>query len=252
MPEPQLRTAGSFDALRIPNFRILFCGTLFSFTAFFMSTVVNSIVAFEITGTNGAVGSAVFGQGLGMFLFGPLGGAYADRQQRYMTNDAQRRVMDSQGYALRTGADAQMRSANAEYLGVEQRPELQRSQIASDEKMEGMRQAGAINQAKVVGDYGIRRGQLDVAAAREQAQATRDATTRQLNIQRQMMLDQPIVTESGIVRRGKGGAYEMDAFENPSALDEAEAAYQKAGALHKVWKDPLRALTPWYDPKLNE
>jgi MFS family permease len=70
---------GSFGAFRIPNFRILFAGTLGSFTAFFMSTVIQSVVAFELTGTNTAVGSAVFGQGLGMVLFGPLGGAYADR-----------------------------------------------------------------------------------------------------------------------------------------------------------------------------
>lgn len=71
--------AGSFGAFRIPNFRILFAGTLGSFTAFFMSTVVQAVVAFELTGTNSAVGAAVFGQGLGMVLFGPLGGAYADR-----------------------------------------------------------------------------------------------------------------------------------------------------------------------------
>mgnify|MGYP001818623129 FL=1 len=76
MPSPQ---GGSFGALRIPDFRLLFAGTFGSFTAFFMSTVVQSVVAFELTGTNTAVGSAVFGQGLGMVLFGPLGGAYADR-----------------------------------------------------------------------------------------------------------------------------------------------------------------------------
>ena len=71
--------AGTFGAFRIPNFRILFVGTLCSFTAFFMSTIVQSVVAFELTGLNGAVGTAVFGQGLGMMLIGPLGGAYADR-----------------------------------------------------------------------------------------------------------------------------------------------------------------------------
>jgi MFS family permease len=71
--------AGSFDAFRIPNFRVLFVGTLGSFTAFFMSTIVQSVVAFELSGTSTAVGSAVFGQGLGMFIFGPIGGAYADR-----------------------------------------------------------------------------------------------------------------------------------------------------------------------------
>ncbi len=71
--------SGSFAALSVANYRTIFIGTLFSFTGFFMSTAVQSIVAFELTGTNTAVGSAVFGQGLGMFLFGPIGGAYADR-----------------------------------------------------------------------------------------------------------------------------------------------------------------------------
>lgn len=70
---------GTFGALRIPEFRTLFLGTLLSFTAFFMSTLVQGYVAFELEGLNVAVGTAVFGQGLGMTLIGPLGGAYADR-----------------------------------------------------------------------------------------------------------------------------------------------------------------------------
>ena len=70
---------GSFAALAIAHYRTLFFGTLGSFSAFFMSTALQGIVAFELTGTNSAVGSAVFGQGLGMLLFGPIGGAYADR-----------------------------------------------------------------------------------------------------------------------------------------------------------------------------
>lgn len=71
--------AGTFGALRIPNFRVLFVGTVFSFTAFFMSTLIQGYVAFELEGLNVAVGTAVFGQGLGMMLVGPIGGAYADR-----------------------------------------------------------------------------------------------------------------------------------------------------------------------------
>ncbi len=71
--------SGAFGSLRVSNFRILFVGTLFSFTAFFMSTIVQSVVAFELTGLNGAVGNAIAGQGLGMVIFGPIGGAYADR-----------------------------------------------------------------------------------------------------------------------------------------------------------------------------
>jgi len=73
------REAGSFGALAIANYRTLFAGTLASFTGFFMSTVLQGIVAFDLTGTNTAVGSSAFGQGIGMLLFGPIGGAYADR-----------------------------------------------------------------------------------------------------------------------------------------------------------------------------
>jgi MFS family permease len=73
------REAGSFGALSIPNYRNLFVGTLASFTAFFISTVIQGVVAFELAGSNTAVGSVIFGQGVGMFVSGPLGGAYADR-----------------------------------------------------------------------------------------------------------------------------------------------------------------------------
>jgi len=71
--------SGSLAALAIRDFRILFLGTLAAFTAFFTSTVILGVVAFELTGSNAAVGTAVFGQGLGMVLCGPLGGAFADR-----------------------------------------------------------------------------------------------------------------------------------------------------------------------------
>jgi len=74
--------AGTFSALRLPEFRILWISTVFSFLAFFMSTVVQSVVAFELTGTNRAVGSVVAAQGLAMLLLGPLGGALADRVRK--------------------------------------------------------------------------------------------------------------------------------------------------------------------------
>ena len=76
MPQNEARP---FGALSIPNFRNLFVGTLASFTAFFISTVIQGVVAFELAGSNTAVGSVIFGQGVGMFISGPLGGAYADR-----------------------------------------------------------------------------------------------------------------------------------------------------------------------------
>ncbi len=69
----------TFAALALPSFRLLWVGTLLSFLAFFMSTVVQSVVAFDLTGRNDAVGSVVFAQGVTMALLGPIGGAYADR-----------------------------------------------------------------------------------------------------------------------------------------------------------------------------
>jgi MFS family permease len=68
-----------FAALSIRHFAVLWAGSLTSFTAFFMSTVVQSIVAFELTGRNSAVGVVLLGQGISSLLLGPLGGAYADR-----------------------------------------------------------------------------------------------------------------------------------------------------------------------------
>ncbi len=75
----------TFAALAVRDFRVLWLGTLLSFLAFFMSTVVQSVVAFELTGNNTAVGFVVFGQGLAMFALGPLGGAYADRLPKRRT-----------------------------------------------------------------------------------------------------------------------------------------------------------------------
>ena len=69
----------TFAALAVPPFRVLWIGTLFAFVGFFMSTVVQSVVAFELTGENRAVGLVIFAQGLMMFTLGPLGGAFADR-----------------------------------------------------------------------------------------------------------------------------------------------------------------------------
>ena len=71
--------SGTFAALRVRSFRVLWIGTLFAFVGFFMSMVVQSVVAFNLTGTNRAVGLVVFGQGIMMFTLGPLGGAFADR-----------------------------------------------------------------------------------------------------------------------------------------------------------------------------
>ena len=73
--------AGTFAALRLRDFRILWISTFFSFLAFFMSTVVQSVVAFDLRGSNSSVGSVVAAQGLAMLLLGPFGGALADTRR---------------------------------------------------------------------------------------------------------------------------------------------------------------------------
>lgn len=55
-------------------------------TAFFMSTVVQAIVAFDLTGKNSAVGVVLFGSGLASAFLGPLGGAIADRLSKKTIN----------------------------------------------------------------------------------------------------------------------------------------------------------------------
>jgi MFS family permease len=58
---------------------VLWIGTLLSFVAFMMSNTAQSIVAFDITGNNRAVGTVIFGQGVAMLALTPFGGAIADR-----------------------------------------------------------------------------------------------------------------------------------------------------------------------------
>jgi MFS family permease len=68
-----------FGALRNRNFRLLWIGSLSAFVGFFASNVVQSVVAFQLTSANRAVGEVVFGRGLAQLLLAPIGGALADR-----------------------------------------------------------------------------------------------------------------------------------------------------------------------------
>ncbi|MCB9486297.1 MAG: hypothetical protein H6676_09355, partial [Thermoflexaceae bacterium] len=47
--------SGTFAALENPDFRVLWAGTFLAFIAFFMSTAVQGIVAFNLSGSNSAV-----------------------------------------------------------------------------------------------------------------------------------------------------------------------------------------------------
>ena len=79
LPTVNAWAVGTFSALGNPQFRMLWMGTFLAFIAFFMSLVVNNVVAFELSGSNSAVGFVGFGQGVAQLALGPLGGALADR-----------------------------------------------------------------------------------------------------------------------------------------------------------------------------
>ena len=71
--------SSTFFALKYREYRILWFGTAFSFLAFMMSMIVQAVVAYDITGKNGAVGFVSLGMGIATILVSPFGGVVADR-----------------------------------------------------------------------------------------------------------------------------------------------------------------------------
>jgi MFS family permease len=71
--------SSTFAAFQFPVYRIVFWGSFLGFLAFNMSATAQSVVAYDLTGNNRAVGTVMFGQGVAMLLLNPFGGAVADR-----------------------------------------------------------------------------------------------------------------------------------------------------------------------------
>jgi MFS family permease len=69
----------AFATLENPTFRTLWIGSVLSFLGFFTYVTGQSVVAFDLTDDNSAVGIVVFSMTVAMLAFGPLGGALADR-----------------------------------------------------------------------------------------------------------------------------------------------------------------------------
>ncbi|MGH2610268.1 MAG: MFS transporter, partial [Tepidiformaceae bacterium] len=69
----------TFLALRNRHYRVLWIGTTISFLAFMMSSIVQAVVAFDLTGKNGAVGFVALGMGVATIVVAPFGGVIADR-----------------------------------------------------------------------------------------------------------------------------------------------------------------------------
>jgi MFS family permease len=70
---------GPAAVLAYPQFRLLCIGTTLSMLAFGMMQVVQGVVAFDLTGRNGAVGLVSLGQGIAMLTLSPIGGTLSDR-----------------------------------------------------------------------------------------------------------------------------------------------------------------------------
>ena len=66
-------------AFQFPAYRVVWWGSFIGFLAFNMSGVAQSILAYDLTGNNRAVGTVMFGQGAAMLMLNPFGGAIADR-----------------------------------------------------------------------------------------------------------------------------------------------------------------------------
>jgi len=71
----------TFAALNDGHFRVLFVGTLFATFAYMMMFLAMSVVSYDLSGTNTAVGVIGTGVGLAMLL-APFGGVIADRMNR--------------------------------------------------------------------------------------------------------------------------------------------------------------------------
>ena len=74
-PEP----AGRFASLAIPEFRRLWWGGVFVFLAMQTQQIARSWLAYELTGTNTALGGVLIGFGVAGLVAIPTGGVLADR-----------------------------------------------------------------------------------------------------------------------------------------------------------------------------
>lgn len=99
--------ASTLAALESPVYRLIWFGSLLGFMAFHMSGTAQSVVAFDLTGNNRAVGFVMFGQGVAMLLLNPFGGTIADRLNKRLlllfTQSVLGGVILTTGILLETG-----------------------------------------------------------------------------------------------------------------------------------------------------
>ena len=76
---PLVSPPSTFAALRIPLFRRLWVGGVFTFFSLQTLFLVRGFLAFELTGTNSSLGFVYLGFGITMVIAAPFGGVAADR-----------------------------------------------------------------------------------------------------------------------------------------------------------------------------
>ena len=69
----------TFASMRNRNVRVLWFGTALNFAGIMMNMTAQSVVAFDLSGSNRAVGTVMLGQGLSLLVISPFAGAIADR-----------------------------------------------------------------------------------------------------------------------------------------------------------------------------
>lgn len=79
MTETGPASRGRFDSLRLPAYRRLWWGGMFAFGAGQMTLIARGWLAYDLTGTNAALGAVLIGFGVASLVAIPVGGILADR-----------------------------------------------------------------------------------------------------------------------------------------------------------------------------
>jgi len=80
--DPGTRRGGTFEALRIPNFRLFLGGQIVSLCGTWMQTIALGWLVLSLGASGSALGLVTAAQFLPVMLFGPYGGLIADRTNR--------------------------------------------------------------------------------------------------------------------------------------------------------------------------
>jgi MFS family permease len=72
----------TFEALDVPDYRILWLGTLYSFAGMQMQMIARGYLAFDLTRSNTALGGVMIAFGVPQLLLSLYGGAVADRMAK--------------------------------------------------------------------------------------------------------------------------------------------------------------------------